>query len=242
LVVKFVGVRRKEGLLVKEFKDEQKWNLLEMKDDIIYGLASLLPAEYLVLVDFQSGNRTLKSRLHRILLRLCSLSRFRIDFRLQPLALSSNMLFKARHLCELTSTPQVRLFRALSELYFHGSSIDYLCSVYGVQKPVFHELIDWVLENVSVAELRVFSAFFDLHERVDSAHDSAHGGIQNNARTLPAADMVSQRTHASLFPGMCGLNTRCRFALLQNGYTHWQFQRTKNRRLIYKYVHLRQPH
>jgi len=169
LVVKFVGVTRTEGLLVEEFIDEQKWKNLRTRDDIIYVLESLLPAEYLVLVDFQSGNRTLKSRLHRILLRLCSVNRFRIDFRLQQLALSSNMLFKARHLCELTSTHQVRLFRALSELYYHGSSIDYLCSVYGVNKEVFHELIDWVLENVSVAESRVFSAFFDLHERVDSA-------------------------------------------------------------------------
>ena len=169
LVFNFVGVPRAEGQLVEEFIAENNWQELEDKEDIIYVLTSLLPAEYLVHVHFQSGKCTLKSRLHRILLRLCMVNQFPVDFKLQPLAVSSRLLFKSRHLCELSSTRQVRLFRVLSELYFHGTSIAFLCSVYGVNKQALHELIDWVLGNITVSESRVCSAFFDMRAEVDRA-------------------------------------------------------------------------
>jgi len=76
LVFNFVGVPRAEGQLVEEFIAENNWQELEDKEDTIYVLTSLLPAEYLVHVHFQSGKCTLKSRLHRILLRLCWGNRF----------------------------------------------------------------------------------------------------------------------------------------------------------------------
>jgi hypothetical protein len=168
-VYHLVGDARSPGRLVDEVIKQKKWDTAVEAKDFLHVLPLFLPAEYQLQVHALMQNESLLSRFHRILVRVCWSSSFDHDFRINGGALGAHRFLQGRHLCEREVSVQTRTFRALSELYIYGGRVHDFASMYTINIAQVRALVEWVLENITVAEAKAWSWFFNILGEVDNA-------------------------------------------------------------------------